>query len=264
MKKKQVVAGALAVGLVTAAGCAEFDPGDGYEFPKEPVVTKLPDRAQWNTEGTRQLVMPDDPEPAEIEASRTLLVPEGGRLEVPPLRIDALGHDFTLELWLKFDDDRDQLAISMPALELWQRNRTLQLEILGTQLTGVPLASPEWYHVAIVVAQDRVKLYVNGQLTDREMVGQPWTWAADEPLVVGQRPGSTATFRGRVDDMRVVAAPLHEQPYFDVPTALESADHTVFGYDFDAEKPGEIIIDVAGRGVDATLHSGARTVAGRI
>jgi len=70
----------------------------------------------------------------------------------------------------------------------------------------------KWYHIAGVYDGSDLRVYINGNISNRETIGPLVLYAGDHlPLVIGNRyPDMARPFNGIIDDIRVYTRPLSD------------------------------------------------------
>ncbi|MCC6750166.1 MAG: LamG domain-containing protein [Deltaproteobacteria bacterium] len=173
----------------------------------------------------------------------------------------GLSHDFTLELWFRVDEGRDQRVFSSGSLALDVHRGRVRARLGGASLVGAAVAPRDWYHVAVVVQGSVARLYVGGGLVDQTAFRGRWTRPHGEAHVGGVAEDAAA-FCGALDNLRLTAEPLHLDGFLPE-LDLRVTDSTLAGFNFDLDAAPEVQ-DLSGLDHHGTLYGRAALTPGRI
>jgi hypothetical protein len=239
-------------------GCADLSGGEaGVTLPDNPSKEifdrpgNVPERAELMGIGG---VVEEHPKAFK----KVLYILDGGSLRVPLKQAEKeLSGDFTLETWLRFEHDGNQVIMSATAFRMVLEGTRLFAELGDQRFSGPTIALHEWYHVALIVEGNQVRLHVNGAQQDRQFLPDGWA-RPSRVLVLGHREGNPRSFMGQAENLRMVGSAVYNEVNFNPSDSFIPVDWTVFRYDFDEELPGGIVVDVGGKGIDAELagHAG--------
>ena len=131
--------------------------------------------------------------------------------------------DFTVEFWMRRSDDPTHNIISwssggvQAAIYMNNNQTTLRFQHGGSdRITGGPVNLDTWYHVALVRIDGDFELFLDGVSLGTSSAAATFVQAAFE---IGRRNGSSNTFEGWIDEVRVLKGiGLYAAP-FTVPTA---------------------------------------------
>ena len=263
----RVLLGVLVLALAAAMGCGGSEPPDlpdkVIDTPFVPPVDDMLSIADKNV--TRDLVFTDERQPWSEERGeknpRILRLGRGGSLHIDKDEaIDmALLSDFTLELWIRPMGKTQPQILTMKGLKLNMQNGHLKLETSGEPLLGPELRSKEWHHLAIVVEQQQLTLYVNGNRASMKQVEA--TWAPSGAVTLGVTAGSNlGPYVGEIDNFRLVSGARYKQSFLPSQTFLPA--DTLFAYDFNGVSRGSLV--PATWGAMAQLTRDAELVPGTI
>ena len=138
----------------------------------------------------------------------------GGWTEVPDRPSLDLADRMSLEAWVRRDSsgaNHTILGKGSGAYVLWLTGDRLTLRkshVGNIAQSTVPLmADRAWHHVAATKNGADVHLYVDGADVTGPVIDRTLTDTA-EPLRIGTNTGGDSSFRGRIDEVAVYAAPL--------------------------------------------------------
>jgi len=253
------------IAAVFLFGCADLSGGD-VTLPTSPITP--PDDVILPSVSPEQVEMAipvQQPQTPVDKDGMILRLPANGSFEVSlETVVKELDRDFTFEVWLKLDNNVDQMILSAGDGFRFRLDHTVFYAEVGSErLTGMPFAAREWYHVAVVVQKDEARLYINGGLQDREFVGQTWN-RPTATLVLGHQGDTVRSFQGLADNLRVVRDAIYEQPQFQPTNHFVPVDNVLFAFSFDSEAPGGVIPSVAGPSLDGQLVGSAGLTGGHI
>jgi hypothetical protein len=184
---------------------------------------------------------------------KVLYVADGGSLRVPLKQAEKeLDGDFTLELWLRFEHDGNQTIMAGTDFRMLLEGTRLFVELGDHRFSGPTIALQEWYHLAVIVEGNQVRLHVNGAQQERQFLPDEWK-RPSRVLVLGHREGNLRSFIGQAENFRLVKGAVYTEVNFNPSSSFIPVDHTVIGYDFDTELPGGIVLDVGGKGINGEL-----------
>lgn len=189
--------------------------------------------------------------------------------------------EFTLEAWVKPKDSPTADPIIFKAGE----GTAKYAAVLGFEHYGRPLGwvdgeelrgpssigTDVWTHIAFTYDGDTLRLYVDGEVVDSEVVGklniQSEEPEGEEPLYIGCDPPAWGDhFHGRIDEPKIYERALSPG---EVAADMEAPIETprtgpIAAYSFDEGEPGdETADDVTGHGHTATLEGGTEWTRGR-
>lgn len=120
----------------------------------------------------------------------------------------------TLMAWIDLDAGFNSVGYVIGQNKFYLRvhtNKKVQAYVNGIQLQStVALTTKRWYHVAAVLGNDELKLYINGTLAGTKALTQAIATDATK-LTIGKNPsGTTDYFKGKIDEVRVFNVALTE------------------------------------------------------
>lgn len=173
---------------------------------------------------------------------------------------EELKRDFTLEMWVRIKSAGDQPIVQAQGMEIAIRHDRVVASLGGTEVEGLEVVEDEWYHVALVVWQDKLNLFVNGIPAGPAELEQE-----ERPrgsLTFGGNNESGESFCGRLDNVRLTGEALYATSFM-ASQELKKLDSAVFTYDFD-DQLGKSVADKGYWGNDAKLSDDAWMVPGQI
>lgn len=187
---------------------------------------------------------------------------EGGYLEIPHHADLQLSEQLTIAAWIKpTADSGTQLTIfskDYQAYELQVQRDLLVLE-RGPEYAGTrKINQNEWIHVAATfdasLAQDNLKLYINGELDAAHTVANPLA-TNEHSLLIGARPDGSLVFKGEI-----ASAALWNEAHSawqikqDFGSPIDTANRSLLGYWNMEEGSGTTVRDQSTYGRNATIN----------
>jgi Concanavalin A-like lectin/glucanases superfamily len=262
----RVLFGVLVLALTVALGCGGSEPSDlpdkVIDTPFVPPVNNTLTIADKHI--THDLALTEERVPWSETGEknpRILRLGRGGSMHIDgDEAIDlALLGDFTLELWIRPMGKSQPQILTMKGLRLSMHNGLLKVETSGEPLQGPELRSREWHHVAIVVEQQQLTVYVNGKRGSTKQVDA--TWAPKGAVTLGVTEGSNrGPFVGEMDNFRLVSGARYKKNF--LPSQTFTPADTHFAYDFNGISRGTFV--PATWGNKALLNGDANLVPGSI
>ncbi len=189
--------------------------------------------------------------------------------------------EFTLEAWVKPKDSPTADPLGFKAGE----GTAKYAAVLGFENYGRPqgwvdgeeLKGPKsigtdvWTHLAFTYDGDTLRLYVDGEIVDEEVVGELQLDTeepeGEEPLYIGCDPPAWGNhFHGKIDEPKVYdRALLPWEVAADMEAPIETPrQEPIAAYSFDEGEPGdETATDITGHGHTATLEGETEWTRGR-
>lgn len=178
----------------------------------------------------------------------------------------------TIEAWFQAESYSNRVALvaktESSEFNLFVSNGKPSASIfLGNQYRTVrsreAIPPGQWAHVAVVQAEDKLTLFVNGQPVDSLPLKPQWTRKRNDlPLYLGADPDGQGRpmshFHGLLDEVRVTAAPLYRSE-FKPQRRLQASDDTVLLLNFDRAL-GPFQWDASDRETPARALGGATLV----
>lgn len=249
--------------LVMATGCGgtETIPPEIVDVPDVPPPGGfLPAPSEDTHSGEEGLpeVDPDSFGP-ETKAERVVYINKGGTLAIQGDSVldKTMSQDFTLEFWMNIASGNNKTVMSTKGFHVLTRDNQLIVHFNGVYVNGPTLKQDEWYHIALAIYMDRLKVYVNGsRVADgrlRENLERP-----QGALVFGG--DRRAPLVGYIDNIRLIKG-IHYKTSFLTSYAFKPAD-AEFAYDFNTSTKEPI--DLTGNGRIVRIAGDVQIVAGKL
>jgi hypothetical protein len=253
-----------AFALVMATGCGGME-----TIPEEPTVVTAPapppsgflpapDEETHSGEQGLPDVDSDGVSP-ETKAERVVYINKGGTIAIQGDSVldETMSKDFTLEFWLNIATGNNKTVMSTRGFHVLTRENQLIVHFNGVYINGPTLKKNEWYHIALAVYTDGLKVYVNGSRVADGRLREHLERPVGAIVFGGDR---RAPLVGYIDNVRLIKG-IHYKTNFLVNYTFKPAD-AEFAYDFNTSTTEPI--DLTGNGRIVRIAGDVQIVTGKL